>query len=44
MAAAAKSKISKVGQATTMILKTISDGKILNLTDMYAHGLRLKVL
>ena len=34
----------KAGQATTNILNSISGGKILSLTDMHGHGLRLKVM
>ena len=44
MAVSAKTKNPKVGQATTNILKSISGGRILSLTDMHAHGLRLKVM
>ena len=44
MAVSAKTKNPKVGQATTNILKSISGGKILSLTDMHGHGLRLKVM
>ena len=44
MAASAKTKNPKKGQATTNILKSISGGKILLLTDMHGHGLRLKVM
>ena len=40
----AKTKIPKVAAATTNILKSISGGKILSLTDMHGRGLRLKVL
>ena len=38
MAVKAKTKKPKVGQATTNILKSISGGKILCLTDMHGHG------
>ena len=42
MAVSAKTKNSKVGQATTIKLESISDGKILSLTDMHSGaGLRL---
>ena len=34
----------KVGQATTNILKGISGGNILSLTDMHGRGLRIKVM
>ena len=44
MAVSAKTKNPKVGQATKNILKSISGGKILRLTDMHGHGLRLKVI
>ena len=44
MAVSAKTKSPKVGQATTNILKSISGGKILSLTDMHGRGLRLKVM
>ena len=44
MAVSAKTKNPKVGQATTNILKSISGGKILSLTDMHGNGLRLRVM
>ena len=44
MAVSAKTKKPKVGQATTNIIKSISGGKILSLTDMHGNGLRLKVM
>ena len=44
MAVCAKTKNPKVGRATTNILKSISGGKILSLTDMHGNGLRLKVM
>ena len=44
MAVSAKTKTPKVGQATTNILKSISGGKILSLTEMHGRGLRLKVM
>ena len=44
MAVSAKTKIPKVGQATTNILKNIGGRKILSLTDMHGHGLRPKVM
>ena len=44
MAVSAKTKNPKIGQATANILKSISGGKILSLTDMHGNGLRLKVL
>ena len=44
MTVSAKTKNPKVGQATTNILKSISGGKILSLTDMHGRGLRLKYM
>ena len=44
MAVGAKTKNPKVAAAMTNILKSISGGKILSLTDMHARGLRLKVM
>ena len=47
MAVSAKTKDPRVGQAMTHffhILKSISVGKILSLTDMHGHGLGLKVM
>ena len=44
MAVAAKCEIPQVGQATTLILKSISGGKLLSLSDMNGRGLRLKVM
>ena len=44
MAVGAKTKNPKVATATTNILKSISGGKILSLTDMHGRGLRLKVM
>ena len=44
MAVRAKTKNPKVGQATNNILKSISGGRVLNLTDMHGNGLRLKVM
>ena len=44
MAVSAKTKNLKIGQASTNILKSISEGKILSLTDMHGNGLRLKLL
>ena len=43
MAVGAKTKNPQVAQATTNILKTISGGKLLSLTDMHGHGLQLRV-
>ena len=44
MAVGAKSKNKQVGAATTNILKSLTGGKILSLTDMHGNGLRLKVM
>ena len=44
MAVSANTKNPTVGAATTNILKSISGGKNLSLTDMHGHGLRLKVM
>ena len=44
MVVSAKTKNPKIGQATTNILKSISGGKILSLTDMHGRGLRLKIM
>ena len=44
MAVSAKTKNPKVGAATTNILKSLTGGKILSLTDMHGRGLRLKVM
>ena len=44
MAVSAKTKNPKIGQATANILKSISGGKVLSLTDMHGNGLRLKVM
>ena len=44
MAVGAKSKNAKVGAATTNILKSLTGGKVLSLTDMHGRGLRLKVM
>ena len=38
----AKTKTPQVGEITSNILKSLSDGKILSLTDMHGHELRLK--
>ena len=43
-AVGAKSKNPKVGAATTNILKSLTGGKILSLTDMHGNGLRFKVM
>ena len=44
MAVGARSKNAKVGGATTNILKSLTGGKTLSLTDMHGNGLRLKVM
>ena len=44
MAVSARTKNPKVGQATANILKTLTGGKILSLTDMHGRRLRLKVI
>ena len=44
MAVSAKTKNPKVGADTTNIMKNITGGKILSLTDIHSNGLRLKVM
>ena len=45
MAVSAKTRNPKVGQATSNILKSLTGGKILSLTDMHSGaGLRLRVM
>ena len=44
MVVGAKSKNKQVGAATTNILKSLTGGRILSLTDMNGRGLRLKVM
>ena len=44
MAVSAKTKSPKIGQATANILRSISGGTILSLTDVHGNGLRLKVM
>ena len=44
MAVGAKSKNAKVGAATTSIVKSLTGGKFLSLTDMHGKGLRRKVM
>ena len=44
MAISAETMNPHVGQATTNILKSISGGKIVSLTDTHGRGLRLKVM
>ena len=41
---AAKTKNPQSAQITNSILKTLTGGKILSLTDMHGNGLRLKVM
>ena len=43
-AVAAKTKNPQSAQVTNTILKTLTGGKILSLTDMRGNGLRLKVM
>ena len=43
-AVAAKTKNPQSAQVTSNILKSITCGKILSLTDMHGRGLRLKVM
>ena len=43
-AVAAKTKNPQSAQVTNSILKALTDGKILSLTDMHGNGLRLKVI
>ena len=43
-AVAAKTKNPQSAQVTNSILKSITGGKILSLTDMHGNGLRLKVM
>ena len=44
IAVSAKTKKPKVGQATANILKSITGGKVLSLTDLHSNGLSLRVL
>ena len=44
MAVGAKSKNAKVGAATTNLLKSLTGGKILSLTDMPGNSLGFKVM
>ena len=44
MAVGAKSKNAKFGAATTNILKSLTGGRVFNLTDMHGNGLCLKVM
>ena len=43
-AVAAKTKNPQSVEVTNSILKSLTGGKTLNLTDMHGHGLRLKVM
>ena len=43
-AVAAKTKNPQSAQVTNSVLKTLTGGKILSLTDMHGRGLRLKVM
>ena len=43
-AVAAKTKSPQSAQITNIILKSLTGGKILSLTDMHGRGLRLKVM
>ena len=43
-AVAAKTKNSQSAQVTNNILKSLTGGRVLNLTDMHGNGLRLKVM
>ena len=44
MVVGAKTKNKQVGQATTNIMKSISRGRVLILTDLHGNGLRLKLM
>ena len=44
MPVSAKTKNPKIGQATTNILKSISGGTVLHVTDLHGNGLRSKVV
>ena len=44
MAVGAKSKNPQVGQAKTNVLNSITESKILSLTDLHGYGFRLKVM
>ena len=43
-AVAAKTKNPQSAQVTNSILKSLTGGRVLNLTDMHGRGLRLKVM
>ena len=44
MALAVRSKDPAVDQSATIILKSISGGKILSLLDMHGNGLRFRIM
>ena len=44
VAVAAKTKDPQSAQVTNSIIKSLTGGEILCLTDMHGHGLRLKVM
>ena len=44
MAVSARTKNIKFGKATSDILKSISGGRVLSLTDLHGNKLRLKVM
>ena len=44
MAVGANKENRQVGQATTNIIKSLTVGKILSLTDIHGNGLRIKVM
>ena len=43
-AVAAKTKNPQTAQITNNILKSLTGGRVLSLTDMHGNGLRLKVM
>ena len=43
-AVAAKTKNPQSAQGTNSILRSLTGGRLLNLTDMHGNGLRLKVM
>ena len=44
MVVSAKTKSPKIREATSNILKTVSGGTIVSLTDKHGHGLKLKLM
>ena len=44
LAVAAKTKNPQSAQVANTILKSLTGGRVLNLTDMHGNGLRLKVM